>query len=261
VIREQPHIAFTEHPYEAAAHAFTVGGEHLRTLGQQDVFEALRVVAALDQQPLEPILRGERQFHAAGAAPDHPDTERPAALGHPLDQALPASQEGVDGLHGQREFSGPGDIDRARPGAGIDGQQVEVHRRAAADLKHARFRVEPLDLAVIEPGAGETCQRTEVDMAFVKVVMSGDVAGQHAGVGGMDVPCDQRQAQAGEGAHAKTAQHRDVGVAAADQHQVLRDGRVGLLHQEISLSMRRVVSGGHSAQVRKPAKTSLRSGP
>ena len=85
---------------------------------------------------------------------------------------------------------------------------------------------------MIEPCTGETRERTQVDVAIVASVMTGDVAGQHARIGCMDVAGDQREAYAGQGCHAESLEYRHMGMPAADQYDVLDHGCRCRLHDE-----------------------------
>jgi len=71
-----------------------------------------------------------------------------------------------------------------------------------------------------EAGAGEGRQPRQVDVHLVEVVMPGDVAGQHAGVGGAGGARDDRQAGAGKRLQPEFAQDDDVAVAAADEQDL-----------------------------------------
>ena len=83
---------------------------------------------------------------------------------------------------------------------------------------------------MINPCPGEPGQGTQVDMALVEVVMAGDEARQHAGIGRVRVAADQGEAHAGDRFHAEPFQHRDVAVAAADEHEILDNGGLVVLH-------------------------------
>ena len=99
---------------------------------------------------------------------------------------------------------------------GTGGRWRQITRRAG--------KIEVDDLVLVEPRPGETRQRTGVDMGIVEAVMAGDETGQHAGIGRVHLAADQREAHARDRLHAEHAQHRDVRVAGADQHDVLDHG-------------------------------------
>ena len=91
---------------------------------------------------------------------------------------------------------------------------------------------------MVEPGAGEPAQRREIDVDVVKVVVTRHQSGQHAGVGRMDIACDQRQPHAGDRVHPEPLEHRNVGVPAAYQDEVLDDGDAALHHLDARVRTR-----------------------
>ncbi len=78
-------------------------------------------------------------------------------------------------------------------------------------------------LVADQPRAGKPRQPAEVDVAFVEIVMAGDPARQHARIGGLDIAGDQGHAHPGHRPHAKAFQHMDMGMPAADEHEILGD--------------------------------------
>ena len=168
------------------------------------------------------MLSGECQFHATGTATHNSYAEVAVAVQYPRLQCLPVAQPLVDGLDRQGMFLCARHIDGARSRTGVDREQVIVHGRAAWHLDQPFSGVDAIDLAVVEPCAGETGQWPEVDMDVIEVVVTGDVSRQHAGVGRMDVAGDQGQTHTGHGLHAEHAQHRDMRMPAADQNDVFQ---------------------------------------
>jgi len=217
---------------EAAPDTGVVGRQDLRAAGQQREANPVGILASGAQIAAQAVLRGQREFDAAGAAPHHRDPERSPAGQHALAQRLPSGQEAVYRLGGQGVLGGTGYVEDARARAGVDRQQVVADRRTARHAEFAVFEVDTVDFGVVEPGACEACQRPQIDVTGVVVVMPGDVAWQHAGVGGVDVAGDEREPQPGFGLHAEAAQHGHVGVAAADQHDILDHGNSGALHRQ-----------------------------
>ena len=63
-------------------------------------------------------------------------------------------------------------------------------------------------------------ERSQVDMAFLEAVVAGDEARDHAGVGRLDVAADQGHPRVLQWPLAKLLEHVDMGMAAADQHQI-----------------------------------------
>ncbi|MCY1378942.1 hypothetical protein D9M69_666150 [compost metagenome] len=115
-------------------------------------------------------------------------------------------------------------------GAGVDGEQVVGNRWPVAQQHALVGAVQARHFTVDEARPGKRRQAAQVDVHIVKTVVARDVAGQHAGVGRVDVGADERDAQAGLGPHGQHAQHDHVAVAPADEDQVAQDGLFGGLH-------------------------------
>ena len=90
--------------------------------------------------------------------------------------------------------------------------------------------VEPDRLVADQPRAGKAREPAEIDMAFLKRVMPGDIAGQHARIGCLDIAADQGDPHSGQRPHAKALQHMDMGVAAAHEDEIVSD-RTALPHR------------------------------
>ena len=71
-----------------------------------------------------------------------------------------------------------------------------------------------------QPRARAGAERSQVDVAFLEAVVAGDEARDHAGVGRLDIAADQRHPRVLQRPLAKLLEHMDVGMAAADQHQI-----------------------------------------
>jgi hypothetical protein len=74
--------------------------------------------------------------------------------------------------------------------------------------------------AMNQPRRRRKRQRPEIDMSLIVAVVSGNVAGQHARVGGVRFPCNHADADTRQWTHGERAQHLHVGVATANQQQV-----------------------------------------
>ena len=57
-------------------------------------------------------------------------------------------------------------------------------------------------------------------MGLLMGVVAADQAGQHAGVGGFGFAADQREADAGFGAHGEAPEDLDMGMAGPEQDDV-----------------------------------------
>ena len=73
---------------------------------------------------------------------------------------------------------------------------------------------------------GESREPDEVDVERLAAVMTGDVTGQHAGIGGARARIDQGQPRAGQRVHAPFAQDERMGVPPANEDQVSGEGPV-----------------------------------
>jgi hypothetical protein len=102
--------------------------------------------------------------------------------------------------------------------------------RVAAAQEAAFAAVEADRLVADQPRAGKAGQPAEIDVAGFEGVMACDVARQHARIRGLDIASDQSYPHAGHRTHAKAFQHMGMGMAAADQNQILSD-RNRLLHR------------------------------
>jgi predicted GNAT family N-acyltransferase len=70
-------------------------------------------------------------------------------------------------------------------------------------------------------------------MYFIKAIMPCHIAGQHAGIGRVQISADQRESHAGDGIHAETLEHADMAVATANKNNIAKDGLVGGLHESV----------------------------
>ena len=177
----------------------------------------------------EPILRRERQLDTGSTAADHREAQ-PRHLLRPGEQRLPSAGETGDRLDRDRVLGGTGDIVGPRRRADVDRQQVPADRRVGPAQHKMPGPVEADRLVADQPRAGKAREPAEIDVAFLKGVMPGDIAGQHARIGRLDIAADQRDPHPRHRPHAKALQHMDMGMAAADENEILSD-RNALLHR------------------------------
>jgi len=122
-------------------------------------------------------------------------------------------------------LGGAGDRVEGWRRADIDGKKIVGERRPVLQQYLATGAIDAGCLGMNQPRAGPGGQPGEIDVAFVERVAAGDEARDHAGVGRLDVPPDQREPHARHRLHAEAFQHMDVAMAAANQHEVLEKGR------------------------------------
>ena len=176
---------------------------------------------------MQTLLQRQQQFDAAGAGADDTDARLAAGSQDARARRLEAGQKSIDRLHGDGVVCHARGLLRARRRADVDRQHVVGHGRAVVANDAFVLEIKAVDLAVVEARVGKAAERTRIDVRFIGRVAPGDHPGQHARVGRVNLPGDQREAHAGHRVHAEHAQNADVGVAGADQDHVLdnRDAR------------------------------------
>jgi len=135
-----------------------------------------------------------------------------------------------DWLDRDRMLGSTGDLVAPRRRADVDRQQVIAYRRVRTAQNEMSGPVEADRLVADQPRTGKAREPAEIDVAFLKAVMPGDVARQHPRVGRLDVAADQCDPHTRHRPHAKALQHADMGMAAADENEILSD-RHALLHR------------------------------
>jgi hypothetical protein len=176
------------------------------------------------------MLYRQRQFDTAGTGTDHRHRGDAGMAAHPLQQRQPARVELADRLH--RHGMDVGARHMAEPGrrTDVDRQYIVGHRRTRAADHLARRAVDADHFVAVIARACKFSQPPHIDVHVVACVMTGDVAGQHAGVGSVGIGTDQRQACAGQRVHRPHAQRDHMAVAAADQYDVPQHGAFRCLH-------------------------------
>ena len=208
-----------QHALETRTHALGVLRQQRLGGGDQRHLDTLRRLAVLAQQALQTVVQAETHLDAARATADHQHAMRRLGAQHRLLDLGEALDELVHRLDGDGVPIGALDGRAIRGRAGVEREQVEVQIGTAVDPQAARVRLQPDDARVQQPRVRLACERREIDMAFVERVVTGEIAGQHAGVGRQHVARDQRHACARRALQGEAPQHLDVRVTAADQHQ------------------------------------------
>src|SRR5262245_4186451 len=83
---------------------------------------------------------------------------------------------------------------------------------------------------MVEAGLYKAGQWRGVNVRLVLVIEASDQTRQHAGIGRVDLPRDQREAHARHWVHAESAQHANVRVPGPEEDHVLEHRRWRGLH-------------------------------
>ncbi len=195
-------------------------------------------------QPREAMLRRQCQLDAAGAAADHGEAQSPHRPGA-AQQGFPARREMGDRLDRDRVLDGAGNIICTRGRADVERQQIVADRRMRPAQHMAVAALDADRLVMDQPGTGKPRQPAEIDMTLVKSVMAGDPARQHPRIGRLDITGNEGHTHPRHRPHGKTFQHMDMGVATADEHEILSDRNllVHRFHYAGAPIRRRAVSG------------------
>ena len=166
------------------------------------------------------MLRRKRELDPAGAAADHGEAQ-PRHLARPRQQRLPARREPVDRFDRDRVLGGAGHIVGAGGRADVDRQDIVSDRRMGIAQQDAVGPVEPDRFVADQPRAGKSREPAKIDMTFVERIMPGDVAWQHSRIRRLHAAGNERHAHPGHRPHAEALQHMDVGMAPADEDEIL----------------------------------------
>ena len=224
------HAARLQHGGKAALHARVVGGQHRLGRGEQRKHRLRPGQTQGLTLGAQPVLHGQQQFHAARARAHHRNAARSLTCAHRAQQRQPALVKGryrfdADRMNRcARRSAGLG------RGAGVNGQQIVVQRRAIAQQHLAAHAVDADDFTTHKARPGKHAQAHQIQVHLVKAVVARHVARQHARVRRVRVGANQRDAQALDRLHGQGFEHADVAVAAAYQDQVAQYGGGWDLH-------------------------------
>ena len=177
-------------------------------------------------QTSKTILHGQRQFDPRNAAAENGAVGRCRACLHACSELRPAIRIGAEGLGRGAICLKSGNASRGRGDADIDRQNVIGYIRSPRHPHAPRRAVDPGRASDDQPRPGKACETAQIDIQRAPGIMPGDMTGEHACIGRPGVWIDQRQPRAGQRVHAPSAQHQRMGVAAADQHQIAREGNI-----------------------------------
>ena len=161
------------------------------------------------------------------AAPP-PDDRDARALGQPGDARVELVDQPRDRARRERVLANAGQVEAAHGRADVEARHVVGERRAALELDPARVRVERDRAREHHARARAPRERHDVDRELVRGVVARDEAGHHARVDRLGPVDHERHAHARDRRHRPAAQHLDVGVAAAHEHEIGLDRVHGL---------------------------------
>ena len=231
----QHHVPLFQDTEKRAPYPGIVRRQNFSGVAEQVEFDVVGRLARAGAQLTEAVLDRQQDFDPAGAGADDGDAHRPF-MGHRAGaERIPAVEEIVDRLD-RHHVPGRARHQRGvRRRARIDGCQFERHRRAVVAENLLFAQIQPGHGRMIEPGIGKPRQRAEIDMRFIVAVVPGNVARQHSRIRRVRIAANQGQPHPGQRVHAEPLEHGDMAVAAANQHQVLDDGRIGFFHNVIAV--------------------------
>ena len=137
-----------------------------------------------------PVMQRHDDFDAGGPGADDCGSARGA-------RGMPAFEQLTDRLHRMRAAVGTRQIGDARRRTGVDRQHVVVDQLAAGQPDLPLPGVQRHRGIQPERAAGPRCQRGEIDAGLPVVVMAGDDARHHAGVGRQRIGRDQADHRVG----------------------------------------------------------------
>ena len=218
-ILDQPHAPAREDGAHASPRCNRLAGQDLALGGKHD--GDLGIARDLAQ----PMVDGQRQLDAAGAAANHGDAQRALPVLHPFEEAQPALAQFGDRLHRRRMLGCAGDRTHAGRRADVERHEIVGDRRTILQQHLPVGAIEPECFGMDQARAGPSAEPRKIDVALVEGIGPGDEARDHAGIGRLDVPPDQGDPHTGHRLHAEALHDMDMRMAAAHEHEILEEGR------------------------------------
>jgi RNA polymerase sigma-54 factor len=186
-------------------------------------------LSGLDNRDLGSMLAqavGCRQGNLGAADTATNDDDFAARLGC-RKKAVPACQERIKRANGHCIVD---TINKGRPSLNADVERGNViaQRRTTGDVDGLGHAVDASDGAKHKTRVGKAAEAHKVDHRFIAVIVSGDNAGQHAGIGGNRRGIDKGQLHTGLWLHGPFAQDKRVGMATAHKDKIAHKGKVSL---------------------------------
>ncbi len=196
--------------------------ERVRRGPRQDPLARLEQRHAHVGHALAPQARVQREgdLDPRGASADD-QRAKAGAPARALDHLVDAAHVLADGAARQRVLPHAGQAEPGHGRAHVEGDGVVDDGGPPLEREAARGGVQPGDRGHDAPRAGAHGERPHVDLELVAPVLARDEARHHAGVHGDRPVDDERDADAGHRRHRPATQDLDVGVAAADQDEIV----------------------------------------
>ncbi len=186
-------------------------------------------------------VEGQGQLDPRGAAAHHDEVDRAAAR-EAREAPLELIHEAADRPRGERVLARARELEAAHPRADVEARDVVTERRTTRAVDAAGLGVDARRRREDHARPGAPRERDDVDLALFGGVVAGHEARHHARVEGLGPIEDDRHAQVGHGPHREPADHLDVRVAAAHEHQLAQRtrpvARCGLHPPSRNISMR-----------------------
>ena len=176
----------------------------------------------------QPVRGGQSQLDPAHPAAQNDHGWCVMALCHEI---IPPRGIIAQRLGGLCMKAKPRQVGQIRRDPDIKARHVVAHRPPPRQQHPVARLIEPHRPIKDQPRPGEPCQPHEVDHQHIAAIVSGDLPGQHPGIGGGGVGIDQRQPHAGQGFHPPHPQHQCMRMPAADQHQIAHKRQGGRVHR------------------------------
>ena len=198
------HATLVQHPVESGAPPAIVRRQDAIDGAEEMELRVRKVCVARGALLAQSVLDGQRQLDTRGTGTHDTNPESRGTGSSPGLEPLPPSDECTDRLDGNGVVGRAWDAERRRD-PDVDRQHVVGDRGTVAAQDPTSSEIEPGDAVVKQSCTREPGQRPEVDMCIVETVVPGDQAGQHAGIGRVDVAGDNRDPNAQHRAHAEAA--------------------------------------------------------
>lgn len=184
-------------------------------------------------------MQRERQLHAPCAAAGDQDPPRGARL----ERRQPLEELG-HGPHRQRHRRQPRQAKAGGRRSQVEGCEVVAQRGPVLEKKPPRPRVDAAQASEDDSAAGGAREGGHVDLRLSRGVPAGDHAGRHPRINRDRAVEHGRQACAAVRPPREPPEHLDVGMAAADQHDVAHEPLPPAYRRQASTFLNKARSAG-----------------